>query len=99
MNTYARTRFKEGKIYLFKPPTMKVNIECGNLLTLDTTVENTLLKDNFIGAVRAHGEPQNIHEGLKEFHRILKKDGSLSLIVPYSCPQGSDYPLTMWRIR
>lgn len=88
-------RFKEGKIYLVKPPMVKVSTECGNLLILDATVENIMLKDNFVDAVRVHGEPKNIHKALKEFHRVLRKDGSLALIVPYSRPQRNDYALTM----
>jgi DNA-binding PadR family transcriptional regulator len=89
------SRFKEGKIYLVKPPSVKVNMESANLSILDATAENILLKDNFVDAVRVHGEPKNIHKALEEFHRVLRKDGSLALIVPYSRPQKDDYPLTM----
>lgn len=87
--------FKDGKIYLVKPPSAKVNLESANLLILDATPENILLKDNFVDSVRVHGEPENIHKALEEFHRVLRKDGSLALIVPYSHPQRDDYPLTM----
>ena len=87
--------FKDGKIYLVKPPSAKVNVESANLQILDATPENILLKDNFVDAVRVHGEPENIHKAVEEFHRVLTKDGSLSLIIPYSQPQKEDHALTM----
>ncbi len=86
---------EDGKIYLVKPHSVKVNIECANLIVLDTPVENIPLKDNFVDAVRVHGEPENVRRALKEFHRILRKDGSLAFIVPYYHPQKDNYPLTM----
>jgi len=89
------SKFKEGRIYLIKPPSVKVNIESANLVILDATAENIILKDNFIDAVRVHGEPKNIRRATEEFHRVLRKDGSLAFIVPYSRPQRDDYPLTL----
>jgi DNA-binding PadR family transcriptional regulator len=89
------SRFKERKIYLVKPPSVQVNMENANLLILDATAESILLKDNFVDAVRVHGEPKNIRKALSEFHRVLRKDGSLALIVPYSRQQRDDYPLTL----
>ena len=86
---------EEGKIYLVKPKSVKLSIECANLIVLDTPVQNILLKDNFVDAVRVHGEPENVRRALKEFHRVLKKDGSLAFIVPYSHPHKDNYPLTL----
>lgn len=88
-------RFKEARIYLIKPQSAKLSTEPGNLTVLDTTVENILLKDNFVDAVRVHGEPEDVNRALKEFHRVLRKDGSLAYIVPYFRPRESNYPLTM----
>jgi DNA-binding PadR family transcriptional regulator len=88
-------RFKEARIYLAKPQIAKVNVECGNLTVLDTTIENMLIKDSFVDAVRVHGEPENVQAALKEFHRILRKDGSLTYIVPYFHPHRSNYPMTL----
>jgi PadR family transcriptional regulator PadR len=89
------SKFKEGKIYLIKPSSVNVDMESANLSILDATAENILLKDNLVDAVRVHGEPKNIHKAVEEFHRVLRKDGSLTLIVPYSRPQKDDSPLTM----
>jgi len=86
---------KEGKIYLVKPQSVDLNIECANLNVLDTPVQNILLKDNFVDAVRVHGEPENFRRALKEFHRVLRKDGSLAFIVPYFHPHKDSYPLTI----
>jgi PadR family transcriptional regulator PadR len=86
---------EDGKIYLVKPQSLKLGIECANLIVLDTAVENISLKDNFVDAVRVHGEPENVHRALKELHRVLKKDGSLAFIVPYYHPNKDNYPLTM----
>jgi PadR family transcriptional regulator PadR len=85
----------DGRIYLVKPKSVKLSIECANLNLLDTPVENIPLKDNFVDAVRVHGEPGNVHQALKELHRVLKKDGSLAFIVPYSHPYKDNYPLTI----
>jgi PadR family transcriptional regulator PadR len=86
---------EDGKIYLVKPQSVKLSVECANLIVLDTPIENISLKDNFVDAVRVHGEPENVHRALKELHRVLKKDGSLALIVPYYHLQQDKYPLTM----
>lgn len=88
-------RLKEGKIYLVKPQSVKVNMECANLIVLDAPDENIILKNNFVDAVRVHGEPENVHTALKEFHRVLRKDGSLALIVPYSHSHRDNFPLTL----
>jgi DNA-binding PadR family transcriptional regulator len=95
MISLPSSRFKDGKIYLVKPPSAKVNLESANLQTLDSTPENIFLKDNFVDAVRVHGEPLKIDKAVEELRRVLRKDGSLSLIVPYSHPQKEDYPLTI----
>jgi PadR family transcriptional regulator PadR len=86
---------ENGKIYLVKPQSMKLSVEGANLIVLGTPAENIPLKDNFVDAVRVHGEPENVRRALKEFHRILKKDGSLAFIVPYYHPQKDNYPLTI----
>jgi DNA-binding PadR family transcriptional regulator len=86
---------EEGKIYLVKPQPVKLSIESANLILLDTPLENIPLKDNFVDAVRVHGEPENFRRALKEFHRVLRKDGSLAFIVPYFHPHVDSYPLTL----
>jgi PadR family transcriptional regulator PadR len=86
---------EDGKIYLVKLRSVKLSVECANLIVLDAPVENIPLKDNFVDAVRVHGEPENVRRCVKELHRILKKDGSLAFIVPYYQPQKGNYPLTM----
>jgi|SRR5271157_834696 len=86
---------EDGKIYLTKPQSVKLSIECANLIVLDSPVENIPLRDDFVDAVRVHGEPENVHRALKELHRVLKKDGSLAFIVPYSHPPKDNYPLTL----
>jgi ubiquinone/menaquinone biosynthesis C-methylase UbiE len=76
-------KFKEGNVYLVGPKSFEVNMKCSNLELLDTPVEKLLLKDNFVDTLRVHGEPENFDRALKEFHRVLKKEGTLCLIVPY----------------
>jgi len=87
-------RLKKGTVYLIKPKSTKLDVEFENLVVLDTPPGNILLKDNFVDAVRVHGEPEDFHEAVKEFHRILKKDGSLALIIPYFHSYKDNYPLT-----
>ena len=88
-------KFKEGNIYLVKPSSAKLNVECSNLRLLDTPAEKLFLRDNFIDTLRVHGEPENLREALKEFHRVLKTDGTLILIVPYFQIYKEQSPLTM----
>lgn len=85
----------DGKIYLVKPKAAKSSFECTNLVVLDAPLENMPLKDNFVDAVRVHGEPENFRQAFKEFHRVLRKDGSLAFIIPYSHPNTDNYPLTI----
>jgi PadR family transcriptional regulator len=86
---------EDGRIYLVKPKSVELTIQAANFVVLDTSVENIPLKDNFVDAVRVHGEPENVRRCVKELHRVSKKDGSLALIIPYSHPQQDKYPLTM----
>lgn len=86
---------EDGKIYLVKPQNVKLSVEHANLIVLDTPVENIPLKDNYVDAVRVHGEPENIRRALKELHRVLRKDGSFAFIVPYFRPKKDNYPLTL----
>ncbi len=87
-------KVKKGMVYLIKPKSTKLNLECENLHVLDTPPANMLLKDNFVDGVRVHGEPENFREAIKEFHRILKQDGSLALIIPFFHSCKDDNPLT-----
>ena len=88
-------RFKEGNVYLVKPKSVKVNLKFSNLRVLDTPVEKLFLKDNFVDTLRAHGEPENFTRALNEFHRVLKMDGTLALIVPYFQLHKENSPLTL----
>jgi PadR family transcriptional regulator PadR len=85
----------DGKIYLVKPKSAKLSVECANLIVLDAPLENIPIKDNFVDAVRVHGEPENVRRAMKEMHRVLRKDGNLAFIIPYSHPAKDNYPLTI----
>jgi SAM-dependent methyltransferase len=74
---------KKGKIYLIKSPGGQKPLMHDNLILLDSAAEELAFKDNFFDFVRLHGEPQDVDSTLRELHRVLKKDGSLALIVPY----------------
>ncbi len=86
---------KGGTVYLIKPKSTRLDVGFENLLVLDTPSRNILLRDDFVNAVRVHGEPENFHEAIKEFHRILKKDGNLALVVPHFHPRKDDRPFTL----
>lgn len=88
-------RFKEGNVYLVKPKSVKVNLKYSNLRVLDTSVEKLFLKDNFVDTLRVHGEPKNFTIALKEFHRVLRTEGTLALIVPYFQLNEENSPLTL----
>lgn len=87
--------FKRGNIYLIKPASAKMLKPHDNLILLDTSSENILLKDGFVDFVRLHGEPENIDATLKELQRVLKKNGSLALIIPYYYSHADDQFLTI----
>lgn len=88
-------RFKEGNVYLVKPKSIKVNVEYSNLKLIDTPAEKLFLKDNFVDTLRAHGNPENFQRELEEFHRVLKTDGTLALIIPYFRVYNENSPLTL----
>lgn len=84
-----------GEVYLVKPKSVRVNLECDRLVLLDTRMENILLRDNFIDTVRVHGEPENVTKAVEEFHRILRKNGRLIMVFPYFHSTREDYPITV----
>ncbi len=88
-------KFKKGRIYLVKPKPVEVSLEYPNLMVLDTLADNLFLKEGFIDTIRMHGEPENFHNALKELHRVLKADGTLSFIVPYFELHEEKSPLTI----
>lgn len=75
--------FKKGKIYLIKSASVEVPTKYANLVVLDSSVEDIFLKDDFVDVVRVHGEPENMDLALKELCRVLKKKGSLAMVLPY----------------
>jgi DNA-binding PadR family transcriptional regulator len=88
-------KFKQGKIYLIKQQSCATNLKLENLTILDSSVENILLRDNFVEDIRVHGDPGDTSRALKEIHRVLTKDGTLAFIVPYVHSRGDGSPLTL----
>lgn len=84
-----------AEVYLLKPKSVKVSLECDRLVLLDTKMESILLRDNFVDAIRVHGEPENVNKAVEEFHRILRKNGHLAMVFPYFHSLREDYPITV----
>jgi len=77
-------KVKEGKVYLIKPPELSIQLakQPENLITLSYIHNKIPLKDSFLDSIRALAVPFE-EEMLKEFHRVLKKEGCLLLLMPH----------------
>lgn len=90
-------KIKDGRVYLAKPPHLNIQLpeQPGNLTILAYIHNRIPLKDGFLDSVRALALPfEDFEEMLKEFHRILKKEGCLFILMPH-LKHDEDEPLSI----
>jgi DNA-binding PadR family transcriptional regulator len=87
----------EAKMYFVKPASLEVNLNLDNLWFLNGTYERILLRDGYVdlAIVAETPERNRLEKSLKEWHRVLKQDGKLAIVMPTIFVRKYDDPLSI----
>ncbi len=87
----------QAKIYLVKPNPTKEEAGIGDRLFLEGDCDSIPLKDDFVDVVNVIGVPRRdqLEASLKEFHRVLKQNGTLVIATPTVFVHKYDEPLAI----
>ncbi|UCH02713.1 MAG: helix-turn-helix transcriptional regulator [Candidatus Bathyarchaeota archaeon] len=86
-----------GKIVLVKPLSVAVDLNLDNLLFLDGFYNDIPLKDDYANCMIVIDLPSQkyLERTLKEWHRVLKPNGSLAILTPTILLTQYEDPLTI----
>ncbi len=92
-----QSKAPQGKIYFIKPDSMEMDLKIDNLSILDGTYNNILLKKNFTDLLVVTGVPKknSLESALKEWKRVLKQHGKLTILIPTILIKKYEDPLTI----
>jgi len=87
----------QGKLYFVKPDSMQVDLKFNNLSFLDGAYNNIPLKENYLDLLVVTGVPKkdSFIPALKEWHRVLKQTGRLTILTPTVFIRKYEDPLTI----
>ena len=87
----------EGKLYLVKPSDLDLKIDMENTNIFDGLYHNLPFKDDFIDRLIVIGvpTPETLVESTKEWRRVIKKSGRLTIITPSILIQAHEEPMTI----
>ena len=87
----------EGKLYLIKPGDLDINIETENTNVFDGTYNDLPFKDNYFDRLIVIGvpSPETLEESSKEWSRVIKVGGRLTLITPSILVHEHEEPMTI----
>jgi len=87
----------QGKLYMVKPSDLDFNIDLENTNIFDGTYHDMPFKDNFIERLVGIGvpTPETLEESTKEWSRVIKEGGRLTIITPSILIQEHKAPLTI----
>lgn len=90
-------KVSHAKIYLVKPSTETVNLNLENLTVLNGTYDDIPLKDSYADIILVAEMPQNnlLENALKEWCRVLKRKGKVTILVPTVLVEDYEDPLTI----
>jgi DNA-binding PadR family transcriptional regulator len=74
----------EGKIYFVKPPPIATDLNIEDMVILRGTHEDIPLKDDYVNLLFVIDLPNEslLETALKEWHRVLTRDGRLAILTP-----------------
>jgi len=86
-----------GKLYFIKPDSVQVDLKLDNLVFLEGTYNHIPLKSNYLDRLVVIGFPHKRYmvAAIKEWHRLLKQNGSLKILIPTILLDGPKDPLTI----
>jgi SAM-dependent methyltransferase len=90
-------KFPHIKIFLIKPSSMAVDINLDNVTKMDGTYTYLPLKEEYVDLLVVIDLPKKdyLEAALKEWHRILKQDGKLTICTPTILLTKYEDPLTI----
>ena len=87
----------EGKLYLVKPSDLDLNIDTENTNIFDGLYHDLPFKDDFIDRLIVIGvpTPETLVESTKEWNRVIKEGGRLTIITPSILIMTHEEPMTI----
>jgi PadR family transcriptional regulator PadR len=86
-----------GKLYLIKPDSLGLNTDLENANVFDGTYNDLPFKDDFIDRLIVIGvpTPETLVESTKEWRRVIKEGGRLTIVTPTILIQEHEEPMTI----
>ena len=90
-------KLPEGKLYLVKPRSVKMNLEQDNLLNLGGSYEDIPLKEGFVDLIVVIDLPREelLRDAVEEWNRILVPKGRLAILTPTVLIRDYEGPLSI----
>jgi DNA-binding PadR family transcriptional regulator len=87
----------EGKVYFIKPASLRIELEIENLSSLDGTRQNIPLKNGHVDALLVIDVPpkKQLKNSVREWHRIVGRNGRLGILAPTALINKIRDPLTI----
>jgi ubiquinone/menaquinone biosynthesis C-methylase UbiE len=87
----------EAKVYFVKPASMTVDLSFDNLSFLNGTYDNVPLKSRYVDLAIVAKVPEKdlLEKSLREWHRVIKQDGTLAIVTPTILVRKYDDPLSI----
>ena len=87
----------EGKVYFIKPASLHIELEIENLSSLDGTHQNIPLKNDHLDALLVIDVPpkKQLKNSVREWHRIIGRNGRLGILAPTALINKIRDPLTI----
>lgn len=86
-----------GKLYLIKPGNLDLSTDLENANVFDGTYNDLPFKDDFIDRLIVIGvpTPETLVESTKEWRRVIKEGGRLTIVTPTILIQKHEEPMTI----
>ncbi len=86
-----------GKLYLIKPGNLDLSTDLENANVFDGTYNDLPFKDDFIDRLIVLGvpTPETLVESTKEWRRVIKEGGRLTIVTPTILIQEHEEPMTI----
>ncbi|MFA9437759.1 MAG: hypothetical protein ACEROO_11720, partial [Candidatus Bathyarchaeota archaeon] len=86
-----------GKLYLIKPGNLDLRTDLENANVFDGTYNDLPFKDDFIDRLIVIGvpTPETLVESTKEWRRVIKEGGRLTIVTPSILIQEHEEPMTI----
>jgi ubiquinone/menaquinone biosynthesis C-methylase UbiE len=83
--------------YLIKPTSVKIELKIRNLVLMNGAYNNIPLRTDYLDLLVITDLPptNSLEEALREWHRVVKQDGRLALLIPTTLLTKNEDPLTI----